>query len=230
MEEPLSTSPMVKLVTKLKSMKSLVIKWEKNKKLKSKEELVQIEVDLDILYSANPGGIMRDDDRERVTEKEKRKLELLKQEEETWRQKRRITWLNSGDKNTKFFHAFANFRKKTNTIWEIRKEDGSVETKHKDLEKEVVTYFEKMFKVQEDLSIIKQLEVIQTYPRLFSVEEGKIIVAPVLLPEVLSTLKGFSISKILDLMDGQLNFSWNFLIFWDIIFWKQWRNPESRGR
>jgi len=37
----------------------------------------------------------------------------------------------------------------------MRKEDGSVETKEKDLEKEVVSYFEKLFKVQEDISIIK---------------------------------------------------------------------------
>jgi hypothetical protein len=76
---------MVKLVTNLKSLKSLVTKWEKNKKLKSKEELVQIEVDLDILYSTFPGGFVQDDEREWVTEKEGRKLELLKQEEETWR-------------------------------------------------------------------------------------------------------------------------------------------------
>jgi hypothetical protein len=173
---------------------------------------------------------MRDEDRERMSEKEKRKLELLKQEEETWRHKSIINWLNSGDKNTKFFHAFSNFRKETNTIWEIKKEDGSVATKQKDLEKEVVTYFEKMFKAQEDLSIIKQLEVIQTYPRLFSVEEGKKIVDPVLLPEVLSTLKGFANSKSPGPDGWKIEFFWNFLIYWDKIFWKEWRNPELRGR
>jgi hypothetical protein len=55
MEEPRTISPMIKLVSKLKALKSMVIKWEKNKKLKSKEELVQIEVELDILYSTNLG-------------------------------------------------------------------------------------------------------------------------------------------------------------------------------
>ena len=158
----------------------MVIKWKENKKLKSKEELVHIEVDLDILYSTNLGGIMRDDYMESMSEKEKRKLELLKQEEETWRHKSIINWLNSCDKNTKFFHAFSNYIKENNTISEIRKEDGSVATKMEDLEKEVVTYFEKMFKVEEDISIIKQLEVIHTYPRLFSMEQGKRIVDPVL--------------------------------------------------
>jgi hypothetical protein len=60
---------MVKLVTNIKYFKSLVTKWEKNKKLKSKEELVQIEVDLDILYSKFPGGFVQDDEREWVIEK-----------------------------------------------------------------------------------------------------------------------------------------------------------------
>jgi hypothetical protein len=82
-----SISPMDNLVSKLKYLKSLVIKWEK-KEIKIKEELVQLEVDLDILYSTFPGGFEGEDERNLVTEKEKRKLDLLKQEEETWRQKK----------------------------------------------------------------------------------------------------------------------------------------------
>jgi hypothetical protein len=87
------SSPMDSLVQKLKLLKSLVIKWERNKKIKSKEELVQLEVDLENLYSSLPGGFEREDDRVLVVEKENRKMELLKQEEETWRQKSRVIGL-----------------------------------------------------------------------------------------------------------------------------------------
>ena len=72
---------MDKLVQKLKSLKSLVIKWEKNNNLKSKEESVQLEVDLDFLYTTFPGGFEGEDERNLVAEKEKRKSELLKKEE-----------------------------------------------------------------------------------------------------------------------------------------------------
>jgi hypothetical protein len=37
-------------------------------------------------------------------------------------------------------------------------------------------YFQNIFKAQEHLSIVHQLEVIQAYPRIFYVEEGKRIV------------------------------------------------------
>jgi hypothetical protein len=67
-------------VKKLKVLKSLVIKWERKKKLAAKEELVKIERDLDTLYTNHP----------LVLEKGQRKLILLIQEEETWRQKRRL--------------------------------------------------------------------------------------------------------------------------------------------
>jgi hypothetical protein len=57
----------------------------KGKKILANEEFLQLEFDLDTLYSDFPGGIEKDDDKVLVLEKEKRKLFLLTQEEETWR-------------------------------------------------------------------------------------------------------------------------------------------------
>jgi hypothetical protein len=45
----------------------------------AKEELIQLETDLDILYSDFPGGFEKEDEKVLVLEKEKRKLFLLKQ-------------------------------------------------------------------------------------------------------------------------------------------------------
>jgi hypothetical protein len=51
---------------------------------------------------------------------------ILQAEEEKWRLRSRALWLKSGDKNTKFFHKFASFRRNKNHIWEIRDEIGDL--------------------------------------------------------------------------------------------------------
>jgi endonuclease/exonuclease/phosphatase family metal-dependent hydrolase len=135
-------NPMESMVKKLKLLKTLMINWEKKKKLKAKEELVKLEEELDISYSNHPGGFENGVEKELIAVKEQRKLVLLRQEEETWRQKSRLNWLASGDRNTKFFHAYANSRKQINTIWELSKEDGTVITSNEDLQKEAVGFFE----------------------------------------------------------------------------------------
>jgi hypothetical protein len=138
-------------------------------------------LDLDTLYTDFPRGFEKEGDKVMVLEKEKRKLELLRQEEETWRQKSRVNWLATGDKNTKFFHAYASSRKQINTIWDITKEDGTIISNKLDLQKEVVDYFQNIFKAQTDLAISDQLAVLRNYLRLFTEEEGLRLAEPVTL-------------------------------------------------
>jgi hypothetical protein len=47
---------------------------------------------------------------------EERIAELGFREEIMWRQRARVQWLAEGDKNTKFFHHKANYRRKKNKI------------------------------------------------------------------------------------------------------------------
>ena len=120
---------------------------------------------------------------------------ILNRKEETAQQKSRINWIASGDSNTKFYHQYANARRIHNHIWDILVEDGTVLYKQGDLEEEAYTYFNSVFKKQENLSIVAQMELIMKYPRMFGEQEGERLFAPVSLREILSTLKEFDLSK-----------------------------------
>jgi len=59
-----------------------------------------------------------------IMELERKRYKLLKHEELFWRLKSRSLWLKEGDKNTNFFHNFANSRREKNSIWKIKNGNG----------------------------------------------------------------------------------------------------------
>jgi len=59
-------------------------------------------LDLETLYINYPGGFEKEVDKVLVLEKERRKLVILKQDEEIRRQKNRLNWLALGNKNIIF--------------------------------------------------------------------------------------------------------------------------------
>ena len=50
--------------------------------------------------------------------------ELMDQEEKYWWQRSRISWLQSGDKNSKFFHLATLVRRRRNLILSIKDDNG----------------------------------------------------------------------------------------------------------
>jgi hypothetical protein len=118
------------------------------------------------------GGFLEENVKILVLAKEQRKITLLKREEETWRQKSRVNWLATGDRNTNFFHAYANSRKQLNAIWDITKGDGTTITNNLDLQKEVGAYFQNLFIAPRNLLITYQLAILRNYPRMFSKRRG----------------------------------------------------------
>lgn len=99
----------------MKALKGKLREWSKsnqgNLKVQKSNLLNQLAVFDKILESRNLT-------KEELVEKAfvLMKYELLKNEEEAWRQRSRATWLNEGDKNTKFFHKTANAHKRCNNI------------------------------------------------------------------------------------------------------------------
>lgn len=63
-------SPMISMVFKLKSLKAIVIKWENARKTNPKDDLIQIESDLENIYSQNQSKIMSPFEKLRIFELE----------------------------------------------------------------------------------------------------------------------------------------------------------------
>ena len=76
---------------------------------------------------------------------EKKRSQILANEEKLCRLKSRALWLEEGDKSTKFFHHHASHRKKINTILEIKDEEGGTTQTFKDKTKEAEEHFHKRF-------------------------------------------------------------------------------------
>lgn len=72
-------------------------------------------------------------------------LEWKHREEILWKQWSRISWLQDGDKNTKFFHSYATSHKRNNMIRKLLYSDGRMVDSELDITKEVVVQFQKIF-------------------------------------------------------------------------------------
>jgi hypothetical protein len=65
-----------------------------------------------------------------------------------WRQRAHAGWLKEGDRNTRFFHAFASAWKKKNRIKKLRREDGSEVEEGGGLTDYILSYFQDLFTSQ----------------------------------------------------------------------------------
>jgi hypothetical protein len=76
----------------------------------------------------------------------KKNLEnLLDQSDLMWRQRTKTEWLRGGDRNTKYFHACANARKKSNFITSISNTEGHNFNSSEEVQSTFVNYFQSLF-------------------------------------------------------------------------------------
>lgn len=107
---PLSTSPSSNLVYKFKRMAKLVSKWERGKEAKLKVYLIKMEMDIKNIYMGNSTSILSNEEKLKLWELEKKKIQILEKEESTWHLKSHALWLNKGDIHNKYFHNYVNHR------------------------------------------------------------------------------------------------------------------------
>jgi hypothetical protein len=70
---------------------------------------------------------------------------VLRWEKDFWCLKSRSLWLKVGDKNTKFFHNQAKFKKMRNNVSKITLEDGTIVTEFAEIKTTTSTHFVKLY-------------------------------------------------------------------------------------
>lgn len=86
---------------------------------------------------------------------------ILDQKEIFWRQRSKQLWLQSGDKNTKYFHSSCSSRRRANRIQKLKDESGDWIDWHTGLESHITNYYKKLFSSsqtdsEEVISCVKQ--------------------------------------------------------------------------
>lgn len=133
-------TPVNHLIPKLHSVSQFIERWGHRFFNKFKEKLKLHKSIIDALKDLTDEASVK----QYLHENEKLN-ELLMQEELYWKQRAKLFWLQEGDDNTRFFHASASARKKTNHVSFLETEDGTQVEDTKGMYTILKEYFLKVF-------------------------------------------------------------------------------------
>ncbi|XP_071905749.1 uncharacterized protein [Coffea arabica] len=144
---------MFKLTQKIKRCRISLLRWKNKFQSNSKEHIERIKKNLQELRETE---MQNKNNRMRFLKKSLKKA--YREEEIFWSQKSRLSWLKERDKNTKFFHASIQGRRKRNTILDMQRDDGSWTRSEEELSAEIANYYKNLFKSTEGENLDEILE------------------------------------------------------------------------
>ena len=129
-----------KVQHKIRECRVALLNWNKNLNDNAKKEIQDPKQQIRNLQEG------RNQNRKANIIELRRKLEeAYRKEEVFWGQKARINWLREGDKNTNYFHAVVEGRRKRNHFSTLQKEDRKWCDSENEVEEEISSYFQKLF-------------------------------------------------------------------------------------
>lgn len=216
-----SDLPASHLLPKLLSISTFMARWGRTFFNKFREKLKhQKSVIASLVDRVDEAGV-----KEYLVEKE-RLNELLLHEELYWKQRAKTFWLAKGDENTRFFHACATARKRTNNISYLIDDSGEKIEDHEGMCNVVRSYFSGVFAGEMAEESNSPLDC----PRIVSEELNIKLVAEVTFEEFTEAVKQMHPDKASG-PDG-LNPAF-FQAFWSVLgrevfeCYKAWLNSNS---
>ncbi|KAF5475672.1 hypothetical protein F2P56_007452 [Juglans regia] len=103
----------------LNKCKQKLLQWDKRMKGNSQQQLSENMTLLDDLQKKNKGHL-----NEQVKQVQKAINNQLEEDNLRWKQRAKQKWLREGDRNTRFFHQSASFRRRNNNIKKLVNEEG----------------------------------------------------------------------------------------------------------
>jgi hypothetical protein len=135
-----ATEPWRKYWRKLEKCRQESLYWQQAKRGPTTENIRRWR---EKLNKAQEGETVGSEHEEKMA---KQRLQLLlDQENLKWKQRAKADWLQGGDRNTKYYHACANYRKKSNQIFSIVDELGVLRDSDAAVKEAFVNYFSDLF-------------------------------------------------------------------------------------
>ena len=186
---------MYRFQQKLKTLKGHIKQWNKDslgnifqEKERLDRRLQEVQVEL---HRQGPSTELKDQEWTLLQE-----LNLkVKQEEVLFEQKSRNHWLRDGDRNTKFFHKATIQHRQCNRIVRLKKEDGSVVEKQKEIEETLNSYYADLLEEPNVDRRQAQSEIFRHIPRIITQEHNQILMRPVEMPELEEVVKQMARDK-----------------------------------
>ncbi|KAA3482032.1 reverse transcriptase [Gossypium australe] len=176
------------LMDKLRNLQIGLSKWAHTIKGKKGEIQKRLTKELEILMKED-----RDD--ETLSKIIDTKIHLnmeIEKDEMYWEQRARVNWLQSGDRNTAYFHNCATARRRANIISKLILDDGKEINDASGIHEEVKFYFENLFNTN---GVANPREVLEGIEESISVEANEDLLAPFSEDGVVTALKGMGPTK-----------------------------------
>jgi hypothetical protein len=183
------------LVGKLSLLKERIKVWVREKRQKDQSDLLKIEEAIEFEYNQVNLGLSSMEDSIKLSKLESERNHFLMVEEESWRQKSQAIWIKSGDKNTKFFHHYASYRRNKKFIWEIKDEAGKVHLGQQAIKDEAVRHFRSFFNDTGQINMEERIESVRLFLTFVNAVDVQNLEKEVSKDEIFEVIKGFSRDK-----------------------------------